>query len=96
MRGQVVGDHEIEFVVDLGVDLVELQPQQSSVDAEFDDHRLDLVGDAGDHLAALNDGDDIANRDDILHLERRQVADRIVEARLVALERLQRLVGTVE
>ena len=55
--GQVVGDHQVEFVVDLAVELVELQPQQPGVDAEFDDHRLDLVGDAVDHLAALDDGD---------------------------------------
>ena len=94
--GQVVGDHEVELVVDVAVDLVELQPQQAGVDAELDDHRLDLVGDAVDHLAALDDGDHVAQRDDVLQLDAGEVGDGVVEADLVALERLQRLVGPVE
>ncbi len=59
VRREVVGDHQVDLVVDVGVDLVELQPQQTGVDAELDDHRLDLVGDAVHHLAALHDRDDI-------------------------------------
>ena len=94
--GQVVGDDEVEFVVDLAVELVELQPQQPGVDAEFDDHRLDLVGDAVDHLAALDDGDDVAERDDVFDLDGGEVRDRVVEAHLVPLERLQGLVGPIE
>ncbi len=93
---QIVRDDQVEFVVDLAVQLVELQPQQSGVDAEFDDHRLDLVGDAVDHLAALDDRDDVAQCDDVFHLDRGEVRDGVVEADLVALERLQGLVGAVE
>ena len=93
---RVVGDHQLEFVVDLAVDLVELQAQQPGVDAELDDHRLDLVGDAVHHLAALHHGGDVADGDHVLELERGEVAERVVEAGLVALERLQRLVGAVE
>ena len=69
--GQVVGDDEVELVVDVAVELVELQAEQPGVDAELDDHRLDLVGDAVHHLAALQHGDDVAQRDDVLDLERR-------------------------
>ena len=93
---QVVGDDEVELVVDVAVELVELQPQQPGVDAELDDHRLDLVGDAVHHLAALDDGDDVAQRHDVLQLDAGEVGDGVVEADLVALERLQRLVGPVE
>ncbi len=96
MGRQVVGHHQFELVVDLGVDLVELQAQQTGIDPEFDDHRLDFVRDAGDHLAALHHRDHVTNRDDVFHLERSEVADRVVETNLVALERLQRLVGTIE
>ena len=48
------------------------------------------------HLAALDDGDHVADGDDVLDLERGEVAERVVEAGLVTLERLQRLVGAVE
>ena len=37
----------------LAVQLVELQAHQPGVDAELDDRRLDLLGDAAHHLAAL-------------------------------------------
>ena len=93
---QVVGDDVVELVVDLVVGLVQLQSQQAGVDTELDDHRLDLVGDAVHHLAALDDGDHVADGDDVLDLERGEVAERVVEAGLVALERLQRLVGAIE
>ena len=96
MRREVVGDHVVELVVDLAVGLVELQAEQPGVDTELDDHRLDLVGDAVHHLAALHDGDHVAHGDDVLDLERGQVAEGVVETELVALERLQRLVGAVE
>ena len=66
---QVVGDDEIELVVDVAVQLVELQAQQPGVDAELDDHRLDLVADAVDHLAALHDGRHVAQRHDVLDLD---------------------------
>ena len=48
------------------------------------------------HLAALHHGDDVTQRDDVLELQPGQVGDRIVEADLVPLERLQRLVGAIE
>ena len=67
---QVVGDHQLQLVVDLAVELVELQAQQAGVDAELDDHRLDLVGDAVDHLAALDDGGHVAQRGGVLELGR--------------------------
>ena len=49
-----------------------------------------------DHLTALDDGDDVAQRHDVLQLDAREVGDGVVEADLVTLERLQRLVGAVE
>ena len=52
--GEVVGDDEVEFVVDFAVQLVDLHAQQAGVDAEFDDHGLDLVGDAVHHFATLH------------------------------------------
>ena len=94
--GDVVLDDQLEFVVDLAVQLVELQPEQTGVDAEFDDHQLDLVGDAVHHLAALHHGGDVAQRRDVFHFDRGEARDRVVEAGLVALEGLQCLVGALE
>ena len=93
---QVVGDDELDLVVDVGVDLVELEPQQAGVDAELDDHRFDLVGDSVHHLTTLHHRDHISHRDHVLDLDGRQVVDRVLEAGLVPLERLECLVGAVE
>ena len=95
-RRQVVGDDEVELVVDVAVQLVQLQAQQPGVDAELDDHRLDLVADPVHHLAALHDGDDVTEGHDVLQLDAGEVGDGVVEAHLVALQRLQRLVGPIE
>ena len=42
------------------------------------------------------DRDDVAQADDVFDLDRGEVRDGVVEAHLVALERLQGLVGAVE
>ena len=60
LERDVVGDDELDLVLDVAVHLVELEAQQPRLDAELDDHRLDLLGDAVDHLAALHDGGDVA------------------------------------
>jgi len=93
---RVVGQHELELVVDLAVDLVDLQPQEPGVDAELDDHGLDLGGDAPHHLAALYHGSDVANGGHVFELERGEIGQGVVEAHLVALQRLQCLVGAVD
>ena len=94
--GGVVGGHELDLVVDLAVHLVELQAQQPGVDAQFDDHRLELGGDAVHHVAALHHRGDVADGGDVLELVGGERAERVVEPGLVPLERLQRLVGAVE
>ena len=71
---RIVGQHKFELVVDLTVDLVDLQAQQPGIDAELDDHRFDLGGDAAHHLAALHHGGDIADRGHVFELERGEVA----------------------
>jgi hypothetical protein len=92
----IVGDDEVEFVVERGEHLVELQAQQTGIDTEFDDHRLDLGRDLAHHHAALDHCRHIVHGDDVLDLECGERAGGVVEFVLVALERLQRLVGTVE
>ena len=92
----VVVDDEVELVLDVAVRLVELEAEQAGLDAELDDHRLDLLGDAQHHLAALQHGGDVAQRHGVLQLGRREAEHGVLEAHLVALERLQRLVRPVE
>ena len=58
--------------------------------------QLDLLGDAAHHLGALEDGDDVADGDEVLDLEGGQRRRDLVEAVLVALEGLQGLVGPGE
>ena len=77
-------------------ELLELQLDEPAVEAELDDVALDLLGDPAHHLRALQHGDDVADRHEVLDLERRQRAGDAVEARLVAAEDLQRLVGAGE
>ena len=93
LRREVVLDDQVEFVVDLAVQLVDLQSQEPRVDAELDDHRLDLVGDPVHHLAALDDRDHVAQGDDVFDLDSGEVGDGVVEFGLVSLECLQGLVG---
>jgi hypothetical protein len=57
---------------------------------------LDLLRDAAHHLGALEHGDDVAQRHEILDLERGQRARDTVEAALVALQRLERGVRLVQ
>ena len=93
---EVVPAHEPPVVVDAAGELLELQLDQTAVVAELDDVALDLVGDAPHHLGALQHGGDVAERHEVFDLERRQRAGHAVEARLVAAEDLQRLVGAGE
>ena len=67
--------------------------EQAAVGAELDDVVGDLVADPAHHLEALQHAGDVADGDEVLDLERRQRAGDLVEARLVALEGLQGLVG---
>ena len=69
---EVVLDHEAPVVVDAAHQLLELQAHEPAVDAELDDVALDLLGDAPHHLGALQHGDDVAQRDEVLDLEGRQ------------------------
>ena len=93
---EVVLDHEAAVVVDAAHELLELQAHEPAVVAELDDVSVDLLGDAAHHLGALQHGDDVAERDEVLDLERRRAGLHRVEPVLVALERRQRLVGPVE
>jgi len=95
-RRQVVADQQAAVLLDAGEHLVELQRQQAAVGAELDDESLDLVGDPPDHLQPLADAHRVADRDEVLDLQRRQRAGDLVEAQLVALEGGQRLVGPGE
>ena len=93
---EVVLAHEAQVVVHAAGELFELQLDEPAVDAELDDVALDLLRDAAHHLGALQHGDDVAHRHEVFDLERRQRAAHAVEARLVAAEDLQRLVGAGE
>ena len=75
------------------IELLELERQQPAVGAELEHVVLDLAGDPGHHLQPLGDHGDVADRDEVLDLERRQGAGHLVEPELVALEGGQRLVG---
>ena len=92
----VVGDDKVELVLDVAVQLVELETQEACFDSEFDDHRLDLLGDAQNHLAALQHRGDVAEGNGILQLRRRETEHGVLEADLVTLECLQCLVRPVE
>ncbi len=92
---EVVLDHHPTVVLDTTHQLLELQANQAPVDTELDDVELDLLRDPAHHLCPLQHGDHVTHRDEILHLESRQRAGDLVEAVLVALQRLQRLVGSV-
>ena len=91
--GQVVADDELAVVAEAAGELLELEREQPAVDAELDDVAGDLVADPAHHLEALEHAGDVAHGDEVLDLERRQRAGDLVEAGLVALEGLQRLVG---
>ena len=57
-------------------------------------HRCAMgIGDAADHLGPLEHRGDVADRDQVLHLQGRQRGADGVEAGLVPLEDLERLVG---
>ena len=74
-------------------ELLQLEAEEAAVGAELHDVVGDLVLDPAHHLEALEDVRDVADGDEVLDLERREGAGDLVEARLVALEGLQRLVG---
>lgn len=93
---QVVDDDEVEFVVDLAVQLIELQAKQSRVESQLDDHCFDLVGDSVHHFTTLHDSDDVAQRGDIFYFDGGEISDRIVKFCLVTLECLQRLICSFE
>ena len=94
--GEVVAHDEAAVVFDAAELLVELQPHESTVDAELDDVARDLVGDAHDHLGALQDRQHVAQRHEVFDLERRQRTRHGVEPGLVPLDRLLCLVRAVE
>ena len=94
--GEVVPDHVAAFVLHPRHQLLELELRQPAVGAELDDVALDLLGDAAYHLGPLQHGDDVADRDQVLHLERGERTGHAVEPVAVPLQGLQRLVGPAE
>ena len=64
----VLGD-EPAVVLDAAHGLLELEQDEPAVGAELDHVALDLLGDAAHHLGPLEDGGDVAHRDEILDLE---------------------------
>src|SRR5437868_2414451 len=89
---EIVADDQFAFGVDAGDQLVELQGEQPSVGAELDDISLDLLGDPADHLQPLYDGRDVADRHQVLDLQRGERPGDLVEPVLVPFERRQGLV----
>ena len=64
--------------------------------AQLDDRGLDLLGHAAHRLAALQHGGDVAHGDQVLHLQRGERGGGVVQADLVALQRLEGLVAADE
>ena len=94
---EVVLDDQAAVVLDAAHELVELEADEPAVDAELDDVALDLLGDAPHHLGALQHG--ARRRAAVTRSSTSSGRERgrhVVEAVLVALERLQGLVGPVE
>ena len=84
-RGLVAGDADHR--------LLELHLDQPALGAELDDVALDLDRHARHELGALEDGEDVVQRDAALELERGQAGGDLVEAGAVLVERRERLVG---
>ena len=93
---EVVLQDEAAVVLHVAQQLVELEADEPGVDPELDDVGLDLLGDAAHHLAALQHRDHVAHGHEVFDLEHGERGRAVVEPALVALERLQRLVGPVE
>ena len=91
--GQVVEQHELAVVVDVLEQLVHLQADEVGLGAQLDDRGLDLLGHAADRLAALQHGGDVAHGDQVLDLQRGERGGGVVQADLVALQRLEGLVA---
>ena len=87
-RGLVGGDADHR--------LLELHLDQPALGAELDDVALDLDRHAGHELGALEDGEDVVERDAALELERGQAGGDLVEAGAVLVEGRERLVGLGE
>ena len=87
-RGLVGGDADHR--------LLELHLDQPALGAELDDVALDLDRHARHELGALEDGEDVVQRDAALELERGQAGGDLVEAGAVLVERRERLVGLGE
>ena len=91
----VLGD-EAPVLLDAAHELLELEQHETPVGAELDHVAFDLLRDPPHHLGPLEHGGDVADGHEVLHLEGRQRAAHAVEARLVALEDLERLIGPGE
>ena len=93
---EVVLDHEAPVFLDAAHQLVELEAHEAAFGAELDDAELELLGDPPHHLGALEHVDDVAHGDEVFHLDGAQAGGDLVEPVLVALERLDGLVGAGE
>ena len=93
---QVVAQHQAPVVVGPAHQLLQLEADEPPVGAQLDDRHLDLVRDAPHHLGALQQADHVADGDEVLDLQGRQLGGRGVEALAVLLERLQGLIGAGE
>jgi hypothetical protein len=76
--------------------LLELHLDEPPLRAELDDVALDLDGHPRHQLGALEDRQDVVQRDAALELERGQAGGDLVEAGAVLVERRERLVGLGE
>src|SRR5450631_53219 len=67
---EVVADHELTVVAQATGQLFELKREQAPVGAKLDDVAVDLLLDPPDHLEATEHSGHIADRDEILDLQR--------------------------
>ena len=92
---QVIAHDELEHRLDRLEQLLELQSDHAALLTELDDMPLRAIGDAAQHLAALQGQSDITQRDLVLELAGREHLHDLVESGPVPLQRRHRLVGPV-
>jgi hypothetical protein len=89
----VVADDQLPVVADPAGQLLQLEGDEAAVGAQLDGVLLDLGADPAHHLQALEHRGDVPDGHQVLDLQGGEGAGDLVEAGLVALQRLQGLVG---